>query len=118
MMRGLNKRLTVGFLCANIHIGVSRTLWPGVADAARDLDANLFYFPGGGIGVQAGAEAQRNIIYELANSVRLDGVASWASTLGVELSHAAVVDFHRRFHHAAADHPGAADRRHPLHIGR
>ncbi len=99
MMQGPKKRLTVGFLCANIHTGVARTLWPGVAEAAKELDANLFCFPGGGIGVRAAAESQRNIIYELANSNRLDGVASWASTLGVELSHAAVVDFHRRFNH-------------------
>jgi diguanylate cyclase (GGDEF)-like protein len=96
-MRGNTKHLTVGFLCANIHIGVSRTLWPGVVEAACELDANLVCFPGGGIGVQAGGEAQRNIIYELANAARLDGVVSWATTLGVELSHPAVVEFHRRF---------------------
>lgn len=96
-MPALKKRTTIGFLCANIHVRIARTLWPGVIDAARDLGVNLICFPGGGLGVQARGEAQRNIIYEMATAHHLDGLASWSSTLGVALSQAAVSDFHRRF---------------------
>ena len=96
-MTGSSKRATIGFLSANIHLGAARTLWRGVVDAARELDANLFCFPGGGIGVQADSEIQRNLIYELVNPNQLDGLVSWATTLGVALPHSAVIEFHQRF---------------------
>jgi diguanylate cyclase (GGDEF)-like protein len=99
MMQGISsKRATIGFFCANIHIGVSSALWQGIVHTAREKDANLFCFPGGGLGVQSGNEVQRNLIYELGNSHCLDGVISWATTLGVEMPKDDLEDFHRRFH--------------------
>jgi diguanylate cyclase (GGDEF)-like protein len=91
------KRPTIGFLSANIHLGAARALWHGVVQAAAEMGANLVCFPGGGIGVRNEQEARRNILYELVNPERLDGLISWATTLGVAMPHSGVVEFHRRF---------------------
>lgn len=92
-----SRRRTLGLLTANIHLGAARTLWLGVADAAAKHDQNLFCFPGGVLRVTEHHEAQRNVIYDLIDPAQLDGLITWASTLGGQLSPADVMDFHRRF---------------------
>ncbi len=89
--------MTIGFVTANIHTGAARTLWPGVLDAARELDVNLLCFPGGGLGVQADFESQRNALYHLASAENVKGLVSWASTIGVAISREEAIEFHRRF---------------------
>lgn len=96
-LRMLHPRPTIGFLTGNIHLGAARTLWPGVVDAAQKQDVNLICFPGGGLNVQEGFEAQRNVIYELVDAKRLDGLVSWSSTVGGSLDRAQVTDFHQRY---------------------
>jgi signal transduction histidine kinase/DNA-binding LacI/PurR family transcriptional regulator/AraC-like DNA-binding protein/DNA-binding response OmpR family regulator len=90
-------RATAGFLTANIHVGASRTLWRGVIDAAAAHDVNLICFPGGGLHVTEGFEAQRNVIYDLIDTTRLDGLLSWSSTVGGRLSPDEITNFHRRY---------------------
>ena len=90
--------MTIGFVTANIHTGAARTLWPGVLDAARKLDVNLLCFPGGGLHVHADFESQRNALYDLAGAENVQGLVSWASTIGVAISREEVIEFHRRFH--------------------
>ncbi len=90
-------RITFAFLTANIHIGAGRTVWPGVVDAAEKHGVNLICFPGGELRVPAGLEAQRNVIYDLIDARRLDGLVTWASTLGGTLEPSEITDFHRRF---------------------
>ncbi|MBN2004713.1 MAG: substrate-binding domain-containing protein [Anaerolineae bacterium] len=87
------QRLTLGFLTANIHLGAARSVWIGVVDAAQHYDADLFCFPGGGLGI----ETQRNEIYTLAHSGRLDGLVSWSSALGGNLTPDELVAFHRHY---------------------
>jgi hypothetical protein len=41
------QRPSIGFLSANIHVGASRVLWPGVLDAAETADVNLICSPNG-----------------------------------------------------------------------
>ncbi len=91
------ERPTIGFLTANIHIGAARALWPGVVEAAQQRDVNLLCFPGGGLGVQAEFESQRNVLYDLVSADNVDGLVSWASTIGVALDPDEVVDFHKRY---------------------
>lgn len=94
---GLAKRATIGFLTANIHIGAGRTVWPGLVDAAEKRGMNLICFPGGGLHVSEGFEAQRNVIYDLVDAAWLDGLVSWSSTISVKLNPVEVVEFHQRF---------------------
>ncbi len=92
------KRPTIGFLTANIHMGAAQTLWPGVIDAAQQHDVNLLCFPGGGLRIETDFESQRNVLYDLVNTDHVDGLVSWASTIGVALDRDEVIRFHGRFH--------------------
>jgi DNA-binding LacI/PurR family transcriptional regulator len=90
-------RPTIGFLTANIHIGAARVLWPGVLDAAQAGNANLICYPGGRLFTSEAFEAERNIIYQLIDTERLDGLVSWSSALTGTVTSEQVVDFHRRY---------------------
>ncbi|HTP07697.1 MAG TPA: substrate-binding domain-containing protein, partial [Anaerolineae bacterium] len=91
------QRATIGFLTANIHLGSGRALWPGVADAAERHDLNYICFPGGGLRVSEGFEAQRNVIYDLIDPHRLDGLITWSSAIGGALAPTEVAEFHQRY---------------------
>ncbi len=91
-------RPTIGFLSANIHIGSSRVLWPGVIDAAKAHDANLICYPGGRLHAAEEFEAERNIIYQLVNTDLLDGLVSWTSALAGAATAAEVAELHGRYH--------------------
>jgi hypothetical protein len=75
------QRSTIGFLSANIHVGASRVLWPGILDAAAAGNANLICFPGGRLHAAESAEAMRNIIYRQVDSGQLEGLVIWTSAL-------------------------------------
>jgi signal transduction histidine kinase/AraC-like DNA-binding protein len=87
----------VGLLLADLHTGASRGLWPGVADEAAARGINLVCFPGGRLGASDGFEASRNAIYDLAGPECLDGLLSWASTLGGVIGQAELEGFHARY---------------------
>jgi signal transduction histidine kinase/DNA-binding LacI/PurR family transcriptional regulator/AraC-like DNA-binding protein len=93
----VNRRATIGFLTANIHIGAARTVWVGMTDAAKKHDVNLICFPGGRLRPPEDPESQRNILYDLTQVDQLDGLVSWSSTIVGSLTSAQVLDFHRRY---------------------
>ncbi|ONK12946.1 substrate-binding domain-containing protein [Streptomyces sp. MP131-18] len=78
---GQERRLTVGLVTANIHLGVGATLWSGVLDAAEREDVNVVCFPGNAL--RPGGGDPRNAVYDLIDAARLDGAICWSSTLGV-----------------------------------
>ena len=88
-------RPAVGLLLASIHRGSSAFLWPGVAAEAERADANLFCFPGGQLNAGGEWEAQRNAVYGLVGPESLDGLISWASSLGGSVDPQALLAFHR-----------------------
>lgn len=89
---------TIGFLTANVHVGAARSLWRGVLDAAQAGNANLICFPGGRMHSTEAYEAERNVMYDLADAQCLDGIVSWTSALAGTLTPGDIVEFHRRFH--------------------
>jgi signal transduction histidine kinase/DNA-binding LacI/PurR family transcriptional regulator/AraC-like DNA-binding protein len=95
--KGWKKRPSFGFLLASLHTGASRALWPGLIDAAERLDINLICFPGGRLRAQVAYESQRNVIYDLAGEKCLDGIITWASSLGGVISPAEINSFHSRY---------------------
>ncbi len=90
-------RPTLGFLLASLHTGASRALWPGVLDAAEKQDVNLVCFPGGRLGAANGFESQRNQVFDLASADYLDGLITWASSLGGVLGPSQISAFHQRY---------------------
>lgn len=95
--KGWKKRPSFGFLLASLHTGASRALWPGLIDAAERLDVNLICFPGGRLRAQVAYESQRNVIYDLAGEECLDGIITWASSLGGVVGPAEINSFHSRY---------------------
>lgn len=100
-LRDLNKknggRQTLGILLASLNTGASRALWTGLLDAAEQHDVNLISFPGGRLNASAAFESQRNLIFELASDACVDGLITWASSLGGILSTSDVNAFHNRY---------------------
>ena len=95
--KGRKKRPSFGFLLASLHTGASRALWPGLIDAAERLDINLICFPGGRLRAQLAYESQRNVIYDLVGKGCLDGIVTWASSLGGVIGPAEINSFHSRY---------------------
>jgi DNA-binding LacI/PurR family transcriptional regulator len=93
-----HNRPTIGFLSANIHIGASRVLWPGVLDAAQTGDANLICFPGGRLDAAEPAEAMRNLIYQQIDTEKLGGLVVWTSALAGVVTPQEIVDFQQAYH--------------------
>lgn len=90
-------RKTIGFLLASLNTGASRALWPGLLEGAKIHDVNLISFPGGRLSASTAFEKQRNKIFDLANAYSLDGLVTWASSLGGVLSPAETSAFHERY---------------------
>lgn len=90
-------RPTIGFLTANIHMGAARVLWPGVLDAAQAGDANLICYPGGRLFTSENFESERNVLYDLVDTSRLNGLVSWTSALAGAATPQEVIDFHQRY---------------------
>jgi hypothetical protein len=84
-------------LTANIHTGAARVLWPGVLDAAQAGNANLICYPGGRLHTAEDFEAERNVIYQLVDTERLDGLVSWTSALAGTVTTEEVIYFHQRY---------------------
>lgn len=91
-------RPTIGYLTPRIGDNVSQALWSGVVDAAEEHGANLICFAGENLGDATGSPSPANIAYELVNTDMVDGLVSWASSLGGSLEHTEVEGFHRRYH--------------------
>lgn len=87
-------RPDLGLILASIHQGSSAFLLPGVVDEAAREDVNLWCFPGGQLNLADEYERQRNAVYRLANPGCLDGLISWASSLGGTVDHEAIDAFH------------------------
>ncbi len=87
----------MGLLLAELSTGASITLWPGVADEAAALGVNLILFPGGRLRAAGGFESSRNAIFGLAGPDCLEGLLSWASSLGGTVGQEEVEAFHGRY---------------------
>jgi len=89
---------TVGYLTTRIGDNVSQALWSGVVDACRERGARLICFAGEILRDEAGLPSPANVVYDLVNPQTIDGLVSWASSLGGSLDHDGIAAFHRRYH--------------------
>ncbi len=90
-------RPTIGYFTSSIGESVSQAMWAGVVGAARDLDVNLICFAGEGTRTASTFPDPANVAYDLASTKSLDGLVSWASAIGRDMSHDQILDFHRRY---------------------
>lgn len=96
---GYAARPTIGFLTANIHTGAARVLWPGVLDAAQAGNVNLICYPGGRLRSPEDFEAERNVIFQLIDTERIDGLVSWTSAMigGGPVTTVNIVELHQLY---------------------
>jgi DNA-binding LacI/PurR family transcriptional regulator/anti-anti-sigma regulatory factor len=90
------RRPTIGYLAPAIH-GGSLAQWLGVMDAAEKHDVNLICFPGESPNFPTGFAVQANILYDLASTETMDGLITWASSIGNYMSDEEIQAFHGRY---------------------
>ena len=83
----------LGFTLASIHAGSGVKLWTAWAKYAQRKEGAFFVFPGG----KLVSDKMRNDIYSLVNSENLDGLISWASSVGSGVSLEKLQQFHENF---------------------
>ncbi len=71
----------LGLLISRLDRGFHRAAWLAVADAARAHGASLICFDGGVLRYPHGFDAQANVLYDLVDARRVDGLVFWSSTL-------------------------------------
>lgn len=75
------RRKTIGCLGCDVSEEVTRDLWQGVAELARELDFNLIFFAGGGLNDPLVHRRPANVIYDLVHPRRVDGLIVFSSTI-------------------------------------
>jgi DNA-binding LacI/PurR family transcriptional regulator/anti-anti-sigma regulatory factor len=92
-----NARPTIGYLASSIHDASAVAQWSGVLDAARDHDANVICFPGFNLRDPRSFQGQANVLYSLVGTENVDGVVSWASTIGNYVDADEIRAFHEHY---------------------
>ena len=89
---------TIGYLTPRIGDNVSQALWAGVVDAAQECGAHLISFAGEILRDVAGFSSAANVAYSLASAEVVDGLVSWASSVGGTLEPDKVASFHGHYY--------------------
>jgi diguanylate cyclase (GGDEF)-like protein/PAS domain S-box-containing protein len=92
-----NLRRTIGYVSTLIYDDPSQPQWSGVVDAARKHDVNLVCFAGRNLHSPIGFESQANILYDLVSAEGVDGIVSWASSIGNYVTREETRHFHTRY---------------------
>lgn len=95
-MKGLFKhpaRPTIGFLINQLDGRYQPPIWYGVADACEKADANCIIFAGKALASPYIDEWRHNLVYELVNPSRLDGLVIASGNLSNFVGHEAFDSF-------------------------
>ena len=93
-------RPTVGVFLGQMEERYQSIIWPGIVDAAQELDLNLIFFPGAPLDVPHDVYAymsERNKVYSLAHSTNLDGLVLFSGTLAGFVDLESLYRFYDRF---------------------
>ncbi|MBN1979685.1 MAG: substrate-binding domain-containing protein [Anaerolineae bacterium] len=92
-----NARPTIGYLASSIHDASAVAQWTGVLDAAREYGANVVCFPGFNLRDPRSFQGQANVLYSIVGAGNVDGVVSWASTIGNYVDADEIRAFHEHY---------------------
>jgi DNA-binding LacI/PurR family transcriptional regulator/anti-anti-sigma regulatory factor len=93
-----NARPTIGYLASSIHDASAVAQWSGVLDAVQKHGANVICFPGFNLRDPRSFQEQANILYNIVGAENVDGVISWASTIGNYVDADEIRTFHEHYH--------------------
>ena len=91
-----NARPTIGLLTLDLSRPFWTLMWSGVADVAREQDANLISFIGGMLDDPKGFRRQANVLYDLVDVEELDGLVIWGA-VGIPVGPEKVREFYERY---------------------
>lgn len=92
-------RITLGLFIEDIwEQNPVNNQWAGVLERARELDVNIICFAGGLLSSVRGFGNQSNIIYNLADAEKIDGLIVWSSGLSSKISREEMIQFLGKFH--------------------
>jgi len=96
--RAQHRRPTIGLLLPGIDYANEERVWLGAQDSARDSDANLITIVGGHLNAPDGFSAQANVLYDLIQPNRFDGLVILSSAVGWYLDRQDLATFCGRYH--------------------
>jgi signal transduction histidine kinase/DNA-binding LacI/PurR family transcriptional regulator/AraC-like DNA-binding protein/ActR/RegA family two-component response regulator len=91
------KRATIGFLFNSVYDEIDRSVLRGVEDTAKKHAVNLICFSGGVLQSETGTPLQENLLYELIDRQRIDGLVVLSSSIGFAISRVEMLRFLSRF---------------------
>ena len=87
-------RPTIGLLVNQVISGLnSGYVWSGVLEVAQERGANLLGFAGGHLNDPYEFNARSNLLYDLIDKERVDGLIVWASSLASFIGPQAIQEF-------------------------
>jgi signal transduction histidine kinase/DNA-binding LacI/PurR family transcriptional regulator/AraC-like DNA-binding protein len=95
--RSRTARLTIGYLATAIGDGTARLLWSGIYELCQANDINLVSFTGSELESPGGFSRQSNLIYDMVDRGRLDGLVIWASSLAAYVGPDVIQRFCERY---------------------
>ena len=95
--RDPSARLTIGYLATAIGDGTARMLWSGIYELCQANNINLVSFTGSELESPGGFSRQSNLIYEMVDRGRLDGLVIWASSLAAYVGPDVIQRFCERY---------------------
>ncbi|MBC8059392.1 MAG: GGDEF domain-containing protein [Clostridiaceae bacterium] len=69
-----NRRRTIGVLINSVDGFYQSPIWRGIKKVAEERNFDVLFFAGGALESTVGDEAQQNVIYDLVNTDKLDGL--------------------------------------------
>jgi signal transduction histidine kinase/DNA-binding LacI/PurR family transcriptional regulator/DNA-binding response OmpR family regulator len=91
------RRFTIGLIATDVYEEIPRSIWQGVAEAARQGGHNLIFFAGGALNDPIGYRRQGNVLYDLITAKRIAGLILLASTINYAVPREEMERFVRRF---------------------
>jgi signal transduction histidine kinase/DNA-binding LacI/PurR family transcriptional regulator/CheY-like chemotaxis protein len=76
-----NRLITLGLFALGAGDPCNDFIWSGVSDVCRENNVNLIYYPGRALASTELYESQSNLIYNLVDSYRVDGLIMWLAGL-------------------------------------
>ena len=91
-------RQTIGLLIGRLgDVGYAAQVWPGIAAVAEERDVNLICFMGGALRAAHEFESERNVLYDLVDPGRVDGLLAMSGSIGQFIGPEQLNLFYARF---------------------
>ncbi|MBN2389486.1 MAG: hypothetical protein JXR84_02100, partial [Anaerolineae bacterium] len=79
------RRPTLGFFIDQLTSGYHNAIWQGVESLARERDVNLLCFVGASLHSEPHPDAMNNVLYDLVNKERFDGLVIASGSMGTPI---------------------------------